>query len=877
MTKSLALLFTLFLSITVTLTSQTYNGYTLYSKMGSNKAYLLNMDKTIYHSWTLSPSTGYSTYLLPNQILLRAATYSGNQLNGAAMCGMVQKLDWSGTVIWQYIYSTSTYCTHHDICPMPNGNVLLISYEVKSPTEVTQAGCSQNITMWPDKIVEVQPSGTNGGNIVWEWHAWDHLCQNVNAAKNNYVTSISQHPELLNINYNTQKDWMHTNGIDYNPELDQIVFSSHYLNEIYVIDHSTTTAEAASHTGGNSGKGGDILYRWGNPAAYSCGTSANQVFKVVHDAHWIDSGCPHAGDLVGFNNQGASGNHSCVDRVTPPINGYLYNGTPGTAFTPSTYTARHVCLSDASNQSNSQQLPNGNTLVCISTTGYIYEIDSNQTLLWSYTAGGSQAKAFRYTECYVNGNMTVDASASPGQICSGNTSQLGATLNVGTATSYSWTSNPAGFNSTLQNPVVSPGVTTTYYVTAMNGSCSASDSVVVTVNNAFQVTATATPQSICAGQSSQLNASSTAGTSVTYSWTSDPAGFTSSLQNPVVYPTVTTIYFVTVSNGSCSVTNSVTVNINSPFTVQSASNPGSICYGESSQLSSSVTGATASYSYNWSSNPAGFTSTLQNPVVSPQSTTVYTVTVSDGSCSQSSSATVNVIGPVTVDAGASSTQVCQGETVQLSAQATGGISYSYNWTSNPAGFTSTLQNPQVIPSVSTMYYVNVNSAPCYASDSVEVIVLPLPATPTIHQSNDTLFSSAQSGNQWYRNSELLSGQTLPYFIAHQSGNYQVRTTDENGCSSAISATFPYVYTGIAESISKLAFYPNPTNGLVYLDGQFASEENLYAIIYDSKGMIVQKTEFSNFLDLTTLPNGLYIVSILKDSRLYATARISLQK
>lgn len=58
------------------------------------------------------------------------------------------------------------------------------------------------------------------------------------------------------------------NGIDYNPVLDQIALSTHNLNEWYIIDHSTTTAEAATSSGGNSGKGGDLLYRWGNPAAY---------------------------------------------------------------------------------------------------------------------------------------------------------------------------------------------------------------------------------------------------------------------------------------------------------------------------------------------------------------------------------------------------------------------------------------------------------------------------------------------------------------------------------------------------------------------------------------------------------------------------------
>lgn len=398
-----------------TVTAQTYDGYTLYGKMGNSKVYLLDMNKTIYHTWSTSNNNGYSVYLKPNQHVIRGVQYMSNQLQGPAMCGIVQELDWNGSVVWQYQYSSATYCTHHDIHPMPNGNVLLISYEVKSASEVTQAGGASSIIMWPDKIIEVEPSGTSGGTIVWEWHAWDHLVQDHDASKSNYGV-VADHPELLNINYQQTKDWMHTNGIDYNAELDQIVISSHALNEIYVIDHSTTTAEAAGHTGGNSGKGGDILYRWGNPAAYGAGTSSNRVFNVVHDAHWVPAGLPMANYLVGFNNKGRSGNMSCVDIIAPPYNGYTYSYTPGSSFLPTTYTWRHNCLASAQDQSNSQQLPNGNMLICIASTGYIYEIDANQNLLWSTTVGGTTAKAFRYSADYVNGTAGVESSTSTNNV-----------------------------------------------------------------------------------------------------------------------------------------------------------------------------------------------------------------------------------------------------------------------------------------------------------------------------------------------------------------------------------------------------------------------------------------------------------------------------
>ena len=154
----------------------------------------------------------------------------------------------------------------------------------------------------------------------------------MNPSAANYQTSIVNHPELLNINYLTQKDWLHCNGVDYNPILDQVVISSHNTNEWYVIDHSTTTAQAASHSGGNSGKGGDFLYRWGNPAAYQA--TGTKYLNVTHDAHWIPEfpgvSFSKSGRLTGFNNQGVSTSQSCADQIITPYDGnYNYTITSG--------------------------------------------------------------------------------------------------------------------------------------------------------------------------------------------------------------------------------------------------------------------------------------------------------------------------------------------------------------------------------------------------------------------------------------------------------------------------------------------------------------------------------------------------------------------
>jgi len=210
---------------------------------------------------------------------------------------------------------------------------------------------------------------------------------------------------------------MHVNGIGYNEELDQIIFSSRYLSEVFVIDHSTTTEEAAGHTGGNSGKGGDFLYRWGKPSNYC--TPGNQIITVaVHDAHWIPPGYPDEGYIMFYNNDGGEGT-STVDAIEPPLNGYTYELTPGLSFPPSTYSWRHVCQDYSFGRSSAQRLRNGNTFVCMA-DAYMYEVDTLGNVIWQFNQGPS--KAFRYTclhpgiqalfnvdcNCDVNGTAYID-------------------------------------------------------------------------------------------------------------------------------------------------------------------------------------------------------------------------------------------------------------------------------------------------------------------------------------------------------------------------------------------------------------------------------------------------------------------------------------
>ena len=347
---------------------------------------------------------------------MRGAVKSANQISGAAVGGLVQEIDPAGNVVWEFEYSSETYITHHDITLLPNGNVLLIAWERKELEELQAMGYLGSADYrYATHIIEVAQNGT-GGEIVWEWHLWDHMIQDVDPTKPNYGV-ISLHPELMDINVqidgfgdpSSNGDWFHVNGIDYNEELDQIAFSSRFLSEIFIIDHSTTTETAAGHSGGNAGKGGDFLYRWGKPKNY--GINITQTISgPVHDIRWIeDDGRPRGGFLQFFNNQGV-GSTSTVDAINPPLSadGYNYNYTTGTTYAPSQYDFRHFCLNNALGQSASNTMPNGNLFVNLSGS-YMYEIDTDGSTIWQYNAG--PAKAFRYTCDYPGIKALVEAGA----------------------------------------------------------------------------------------------------------------------------------------------------------------------------------------------------------------------------------------------------------------------------------------------------------------------------------------------------------------------------------------------------------------------------------------------------------------------------------
>ena len=368
------------------------DGYILFAPSQNDTTYLIDKCGRKVHTWKSSYIPGSSVYLLKDGTLLHTGNTSNDHFPSGGKGGIIEKIDWDGEVTWSYTISDSMECQHHDAIELPNGNILAIVWEKHPMKEAIAMGRNPSTTateMWSDKLVEINPENDS---IVWQWRAWDHTVQNFDSTKRNFGV-IPDHPELIDINWGSVSDdyadWMHSNGIDYNAELDQIVLSVLNFNEVWIIDHSTTMAESASHGGGNSGRGGDLLYRWGNSNTY--GRASSQKLFGQHNPTWIPKGYPGEGKILLFNNGNnrPDGVYSSVETfITPEVVDYNYPIPENEPYEPSEqdwiYTANPSYTMFSNAISGAQRLPSGNTLICVGMPGTFLEIDSVDSLVWKY-------------------------------------------------------------------------------------------------------------------------------------------------------------------------------------------------------------------------------------------------------------------------------------------------------------------------------------------------------------------------------------------------------------------------------------------------------------------------------------------------------------
>ncbi|MEM1319548.1 MAG: aryl-sulfate sulfotransferase [Bacteroidota bacterium] len=376
--------------------SSSFDGYTLLAPTSSNSCYLIDNCGRQVHTWASSTRGSGSTYLLEDGRLLRTGFVPNSNFFGGGSSGRIELIDWSGALLWGYNYSNDTVYSHHDVEYLPNGNILVLAWEYRSEEAAIANGRDPediSTPIWPEQIVELQPVGNDEANIVWEWHLWDHLIQDFDSTKANYGV-VAEHPELVDINYSARSgdpDWIHANSVAYNAELDQIIINSRDFDEFWIIDHSTTTSEAAGHSGGRWGKGGDLLYRWGNPMTYQRGDIEDRRLFMQHDVHWIPDSLPDGGKIMVYNNglNRPDGNFSSIDILTPPTDAQgNYRLITGQPYGPSqldwTYQPAAPNTFFSPITSGAQRLPNGNTLICIGIDGELLEVDAQQQLVWRY-------------------------------------------------------------------------------------------------------------------------------------------------------------------------------------------------------------------------------------------------------------------------------------------------------------------------------------------------------------------------------------------------------------------------------------------------------------------------------------------------------------
>jgi hypothetical protein len=387
-------------------------GYVMFAPFSSDTAYLVDVDGKVVHTWK-NEKSGDSFHLQDDGSYYRLARIpQPSNFRAGGVSGHAQRLSWDSEVLWDWKMGDEKRMLHHDIMPLPNGNILAIAWEQKTPEEARAAGRRVDLIpqqgLWSEWILEIQPLPPNDARIVWEWHVWDHLVASEDAAKfprrldvngdgdAEKVIDEEELEQLKALGYvpdnatkeDLQSDFLHMNAIDYNPKLDQVAVSLPNIGEIWILDHSTTTEEARGSDGGRYGHGGDFLYRWGNPKIYGRGQKSDQQLFGQHNVLWIAEGWKNAGNLTIFNNGGDRAWSSVVE-ITPPLERSgqytLEEGKPFGPVSPVwTYQAADKESFYAPFVSGANRLSNGHTFICAGTHGRYFEVTPEGNVVWEY-------------------------------------------------------------------------------------------------------------------------------------------------------------------------------------------------------------------------------------------------------------------------------------------------------------------------------------------------------------------------------------------------------------------------------------------------------------------------------------------------------------
>lgn len=348
-------------------------GYILFSVVGYPYAYLIDNDGQLINRWS-SEHPIVATYLLPNGHLLISVNL-GQQNFPIGGTGRIEEYDWEGNLVWSFEYASEENVMHHDIAPLPNGNVLFAAYERISVEQQHELGIQTmpgGGDLFYDVILEVDRQTSE---IVWDWHIVDHLVQDEypEAATYGFPADFSNQldpqyqPYLGGLNF--LRDRSHINGIDYNAALDEVLVSMWYTGEVWVIDRQLD----------------ELVYRWGNPAAYNRGVDGENQLFLQHDPTWLENG-----DILIFNNgHPVQRRFSSVVRIELPREADgSYRLIADSSYEPvaPVWEWRADPPTDffAIATSGAQMLPSGNVLISHGTLAHIFEITPEGDTIWEY-------------------------------------------------------------------------------------------------------------------------------------------------------------------------------------------------------------------------------------------------------------------------------------------------------------------------------------------------------------------------------------------------------------------------------------------------------------------------------------------------------------
>ncbi len=514
----------------------------------------------------------------------------------------------------------------------------------------------------------------------------------------NSYTSNTENPSITNIALTQAGDYTVT-ATDQNSCVSIPVFTTVVVNDAPVAtatnDGAVCEGGTLTLTGGASEGTGAYTYSWTGPDGFTSSAQSQVITNITIDQAGtytltVDDGtCTdvtttvvvvNANPTITADNDGPVCDNGILNLISTPVGGsgvYTFSWSG-----PGTY-------------SSTDQNPTINNITQAQAGTYTVNITD---------ANGCANVIPASTDVIVNENPTVTAG-SDSPVCEDETLHLGASPLGGDGVyTYSWT-GPTGFTSTTKDPIITNILLTqagdyNVVVTDGNSCVSAVSTATVVVYDAPVADATSNSP-VCENGTLLLSGSATEGTGAyTYNW-SGPDGFTSNQQNPSIALVTTDaagVYTLTVNDGNCSNVTTTTVVVNTTPTI-TASNNGPLCEKTTLNLSSTPAGGAGTYTFVWT-GPDGFGSTDQNPVINNVTVAKggnYEVVVTDvNGCSNTASSitAVTVYSSPTVMAG-NNGPLCEDETLNLTANGSGGTgALSYSWTGEE-GFTSNLQNPSI--------------------------------------------------------------------------------------------------------------------------------------------------------------------------------------